>query len=39
VPALLAAFWYGRYRIDRARHAEIRAQLGARAAAVAPAAP
>lgn len=35
VPALLAAVWYARYRIDRARHAEIRAQLGARAVAIA----
>ena len=33
VPAMLAAIWYARYRIDRARHAEIRTQLVARSAA------
>lgn len=30
VPGLLAAFFYARYRITRARHAEIRAELEAR---------
>jgi Na+/melibiose symporter-like transporter len=35
LPALAAAIWYARYRIDRARHTEIRAQLTARAAAAA----
>jgi len=35
VPALVAAVWYARYRIDRARHTEIRAELVARAAAIA----
>jgi len=38
LPALVAVIWYARYRIDRARHKQIRAELDARTqAAVAPA--
>jgi GPH family glycoside/pentoside/hexuronide:cation symporter len=39
VPALLAVFFYARYRIDKQRHAEIQRELEQRRTSVAPASP